>query len=198
MGFLISKQDGANMMMALADGGAVEVLIQPGGGGIVTITTNTTLTVTSPGGPTTNVIVTPPARAYGAGIATALLTGFLNIAQATVTPATTGKLQISVWGVVKNTNGEVTRRLNWRIQDGAANTLFVGPPITVTSNGTADATATFATVIDSDLLTGPGVVAETYPLGVPVTLFLQLSEDVGSDLTVAVASTGILVKENIA
>jgi hypothetical protein len=32
MGFIVSKQDGANMMVALADGGAVEVLVTPGSG----------------------------------------------------------------------------------------------------------------------------------------------------------------------
>jgi hypothetical protein len=192
MGFLITKRDGANLMLALADGGAVEVFDNPGAGSGVTNVT-ATAPVTSTGGLTPNIALTSPSRGYGIGtVDNPIGAAYATIATVTLVPSNTGKLQISPWGAVLNGNAEVPETFQYQLIDGANNVLFTSPQIQAPAN----ATGSFAVTIDSDL--NAGGTPETYALGVPVTINLQIKDVHNSgQLSIAAGASGLLVKENV-
>jgi hypothetical protein len=195
--FLTTDGDGSvgnAFGLAKIDGGVLPVILAPappGTGTVTTVTATGPVTITGVPTVTPNVTLTSPSRVYANATPLVPLTGSFTIfAQATLTPSNTGKLQISVQAVVFN-NSEVTGDYQVQIDDGT-HTLY-------SSNAIITPTAAeniFAITIDSDLPTGSGT-PETYPLGVPVTIFMRLRESPTIAGFLQATSGGLLVKENV-
>lgn len=191
--FLVTDRTAGNFRLSLADGGELPVTpgVGSGSGTVTNVSGTAPITVTNP--TTTPVVaLTSPSRGYGIGtLDNPLGALFATVATVTLVPTNTGKLQISPWVSVLNGNAEVPQTFQYQVTDGT-HVLFTSPQIQAPAN----ATGSHAVTIDSDL--NAGGTPETYPLGVSVTINLQILDVHNSgQLSLAAGASGLLVKENV-
>lgn len=154
-----------------------------GGAGTVTDVTGTAPIVITNPTTTPNVAVATPARTYLKGGALTLNAGSQVNATGTITPTNSGKIKVTVTGVLHNSDTSATQHpcvlnVSASAVSGAANQSLD------TFNGTPGAAAAgktpFSFVVDLDQATTP----HTFALGEVVTVNVNLTGDASGDLSV--------------
>lgn len=160
-------------------------LQRPLRGGVVTSVTGTAPIVITGTDAAPNVTVQTPARTYLKGAALTLNAGSQIVATGTITPTNSGKIKVTLSGVLHNSDSSATQHpcvvnVSATAGSGSANQSLD------TFNGTAAAVGPgktpFSFVVDLDQAT----TAHTFTLGEVVTVDINLTGDASGDLSVVV------------